>query len=167
MFKSLKFLMLIITPLLFLSSCGKTINKYRTESVDKSCYFDERMKNDAKIYHVHFGFDSSELSLKERAKLRTGLNLLDTMAKDSCISLVGYTDKIGNHAYNRRLSQKRVDAVKDYLNGLGYKNVHIDVTEGAGESTLPTHCENLKRKDKIKCMADLRRVDVIVLYPHK
>lgn len=167
MFKKLKLLILLITPLVLISSCGKTINKQRADSVDKSCYFNERLMNDTKTYNVYFGFDSAEISLKERAKLRTGLNLLEVLPEDSCVSLIGYTDKIGNPVYNRKLAQRRVDAVKSYLNELGYKNVNIDVQEAVGRSKLPTHCEGLGRQDKIDCMAELRRVEVIVLYPAK
>lgn len=72
------------------------------------------------INNVEFAFDSAELSpaykaeldsasafLKpHRALLRQGLETLN---------VVGYTDSRGSEAYNRKLSQRRAQAVADYL----------------------------------------------------
>lgn len=160
-----KTLIFLLLPFFFLASCG-TVNKYRSD-VDKSCYFNERLMEDTKTFNVYFAFNDDALSTTEKAKLRSGLNLLEILPEDSCISLIGYTDQMGDASYNRKLAKRRVDSVRSYLNDLGYKNVNMDVQEGVGKSRLATHCEDLSRKEKINCMAELRRVEVIVLYPAK
>lgn len=50
----------------------------------------------------------------------------------SSISIIGHTDDRGTEAENQRLSQKRADALAEFLRTRGYKGKII--TEGAGES---------------------------------
>jgi len=161
---ALRLLLVASVPLTVLSSCG-TVNQYRHDSVDKDCYYNEKLMQDTQTYNVNFDFDSSELTLKERAALRAGLALTNELPKQTCVSLIGYTDPVGKAWYNRKLSQRRVDAVKHYLDELGYRNIKIDIHEGVGRSKLPHNCGDLNRDEKIKCMAPLRRVEVIAVYP--
>lgn len=161
----MKSLILIFMSLVCVSSCGKTINEYRSTSVDKSAYYNEKLMRDAKVYNVYFDFNSSELSMKEKVTLRAELGLINMSPEKSSVSLIGYTDPIGKAWYNHKLSQRRVDAVKNYLDTLGYKNIKIDIKEGVGRSKLPHGCDDLGHDEKIKCMAELRRVEVIVIHP--
>ncbi len=49
------------------------------------------------------------------------------------VSVQGHTDSIGSDAYNQKLSERRANAVKQYLAGEGISGSRID-TEGFGES---------------------------------
>ena len=49
------------------------------------------------------------------------------------VEIQGYTDNVGSQEYNRKLSQKRADAVKDYLRSKGVSASRL-TTIGMGES---------------------------------
>jgi|GEM_PF-3586500 len=164
MSKKIQSLILVFMSLVLVCSCGKTVNEYRSTSVDKSCYYNEKLMRDARVHNVYFGFNSAELSMKEKVALRAELGLINMLPDKACVSLIGYTDPMGKAWYNRKLSQRRVDAVKNYLDTIGYKNIRVDIKEGVGRSKLPHDCDDLSREEKIKCLSDLRRVEVIVLH---
>ncbi len=65
---------------------------------------------------VFFDFNKSDIKAEYHAKLD---NLGAIMEKDSNTRLVlaGYTDGVGSEGYNMELSQKRAEAVRDYLLG--------------------------------------------------
>ncbi|MGV6818430.1 MAG: OmpA family protein [Thiotrichales bacterium] len=96
----------------------------------------ERIKEDTlKINlnsEVSFDFDS--------AQLKPGFfPTLDKLAKiirdyeNTTVRIVGHTDSVGSAEYNQRLSEKRAQAVADYLSqqGVSYSRIR---TEGRGES---------------------------------
>jgi OOP family OmpA-OmpF porin len=64
--------------------------------------------------NVEFDFDKA--SIRKTSHQEIG-NLADVMKKypDLKIALEGHTDNVGGTAYNEKLSQRRVDAVKKYL----------------------------------------------------
>jgi OOP family OmpA-OmpF porin len=64
--------------------------------------------------NVEFDFDKSVIKQKYHHEIG---NLADVMKKypDLKITLEGHTDNVGGLAYNEKLSQRRVDAVKKYL----------------------------------------------------
>jgi len=78
-----------------------------------------------------FDFDKAVLKPEGKAKLDDlaekvkGLNL-------EVIIAVGHTDSVGSDEYNQKLSVKRADAVKAYLNGKGIDASKV-YTEGKGE----------------------------------
>ena len=78
-----------------------------------------------------FDFDKAVLKPEGKAKLDDlaekvkGLNL-------EVIIAVGHTDSVGGDEYNQKLSVKRADAVKAYLNGKGIDASKV-YTEGKGE----------------------------------
>jgi OOP family OmpA-OmpF porin len=82
------------------------------------------------------------------------------------ISVEGHTDRLGTTAYNDRLSQRRAEAVKDYL-------VSADGIEGSrinavakGESDPVTKAEDCKGSKPsarlIACLQPDRRVEIEV-----
>ena len=79
-----------------------------------------------------FDFDKAVLKPEAKAKLD------DLASKAKAIKLevviaVGHTDAIGTDAYNQKLSEKRANAVKDYLVSKGVEASRV-YTEGKGET---------------------------------
>jgi len=67
---------------------------------------------------VNFGFDEATLTGEARAKLEQGAKCLkDSGAKG--VTVEGNCDERGTAEYNMHLGQRRADAVKKYLGGLG------------------------------------------------
>ncbi len=64
--------------------------------------------------HVNFDFNKATIRKPDDADLQKAIAFIKKypVAK---ISLVGYTDNVGSDAYNLKLSERRAEAVKDYL----------------------------------------------------
>ena len=86
---------------------------------------------------VHFAFDSAELTPQARALLdRLGQALTNPTLALYRFRLVGHTDAKGTEAYNVALSQRRADAVKQYLmQRFGIDSIRL-VAEGVGFAKL-------------------------------
>lgn len=72
------------------------------------------------INNVEFAFDSAELSPAYKAELDTASEFLRphrSLLRQGLayLDVVGYTDSRGNDAYNQKLSERRAQAVADYL----------------------------------------------------
>lgn len=79
-------------------------------------------------------FDVNQYALKSAA--RTNIENLAVSLKnnpETTILVVGHTDASGSDEYNRRLSERRAQAVKDYALGQGISSSRLAV-EGRGES---------------------------------
>lgn len=88
-----------------------------------------------------FGFDSYTLSEKNRENLKKLANTLDEY-EDTEVLVAGHTDSIGDEMYNERLSEKRANAVADYLTANGVKHSRL-VIKGYGEES-PTASNDTK-----------------------
>ena len=77
--------------------------------------------------------------------------------------VTGHTDRIGTQAYNQKLSERRADAVRDYLVSKGVAKDKIE-TLGMGKTQpLPgVSCNQKAMKELIACLAPNRRVEVEV-----
>ncbi|MFZ0872879.1 MAG: OmpA family protein [Rhodanobacter sp.] len=109
-----------------------------------------------------FAFGRSDIrSLTDRG--RNQLDQLVTQLRDvrkiHSVSLVGYTDRIGDKAHNDDLSLKRANAVRDYLVSHGVDGNLIS-TEGRGESSPVVNCPQLTGQRLHDCLAPNRRVQV-------
>lgn len=69
----------------------------------------------AKLAVIYFGFDKFNVEESERAKLDAALDAV----KRGNIYIVGYSDYFGTEEYNLALSDKRAQAVKNYLMKIG------------------------------------------------
>lgn len=114
------------------------------------------------IPNLQFAFDSAELTADSKAILDQAVADL-TPYKDSLsagtstIDIKGYTDTSGPEAYNLKLSERRANAVADYLaSGLGAERSKMVVT-GMGEADPVA--DNATRAGRIKN----RRVEVNVI----
>lgn len=117
---------------------------------------------------VLFGFNQAELT-------PAGQQRLDDLAKNAQganveqVVLTGHADRIGSENYNKELSEKRAQAVADYLAQRGVDRSRLKV-EGKGESEPVTgnQCvkmgsESNKNQKLISCLQPDRRVDAALL----
>jgi OmpA-OmpF porin, OOP family len=76
------------------------------------------------------------------------------------VDINGYTDRLGSAKYNLKLSQRRAEAVRDYLIGKGVDGNRLKA-HGKGEANpVVTNCHQKKRSALIACLAPNRRVEV-------
>ena len=84
--------------------------------------------------HINFEYDKSRLNASGRKQSdELGRALADPIFRDSSFTLIGHTDTRGDNAYNLRLSEKRANAVREYLikhYSLSSRRIR---TEGRGE----------------------------------
>lgn len=81
---------------------------------------------------VTFGFDSSELTMSARNALNDVASIL-TQYDDTRVNIGGHTDSTGNADYNQRLSERRAEAVGNYLAQSGVARNRLSMT-GYGEN---------------------------------
>ena len=81
---------------------------------------------------INFNFDSSEVRAEDAVILDAAIEQL-TACPDFPFSVEGYTDSSGAEAYNLGLSNRRADAVRDYLVNGGVDESRLE-TLGRGEA---------------------------------
>ena len=91
---------------------------------------------------VYFAFDEKVLSARTQRQLRIVANVLKLDSKRK-ITLTGHTDALGSSDYNKKLSQKRAVAVKEFL-----------VSQGVGEAQIVTVGHGAYRPRKANTLAD-------------
>ena len=82
--------------------------------------------------YLKFEFDKAELRPEDRELLSRIAGILMT-SQDYTISVNGHTDDVGTAAYNQDLSQRRAQAVRDYLVKSGLPEAILSV-EGHGKA---------------------------------
>ena len=111
-----------------------------------------------------FDFDKAVLKPEGKTAIDTEvISKLRDVTKLELILVTGHTDPIGTQAYNQKLSERRADAVRDYLVSKGVAKDKIE-TLGMGK-TQPVPglvCHQKERKALIECYAPDRRVEVEV-----
>jgi OmpA-OmpF porin, OOP family len=111
-----------------------------------------------------FDFDKAVLKPEGKQAIDTEvINKLPTVSKIELVLVTGHTDRIGTQAYNQRLSERRANAVRDYLVSRGVARDKIE-TLGMGK-TQPVPgvvCNQKNMKELIACLAPNRRVEVEV-----
>ncbi|RKS86034.1 OOP family OmpA-OmpF porin [Orbus hercynius] len=113
---------------------------------------------------VLFTYAKAELKPEGKAALD---NLVSTLIKlnpsESAIVVIGHTDRIGSSSYNLKLSEKRADAVMNYLVSQGVP-ANLISARGVGKSQPLTgdQCNALKGAELITCLAPDRRVEIEV-----
>lgn len=102
-----------------------------------------------------FGVNSSNLSSSGSAQLTQLANDLKALDSVTAVQITGHTDSTGAAAYNQKLSEKRANAVRDYLAAQGV-DPSVMTTSGMGESQPVA--SNTTRDGR----AQNRRVDIII-----
>ena len=111
-------------------------------------------------------FDFDKAALKPEGKAAIDSEIISKLSQVQKLELVlvtGHTDPIGTQQYNQKLSERRADAVRDYLVSKGVPKDKIE-TLGMGK-TQPIPglvCKQKNMKELIACLAPDRRVEVEV-----
>jgi OOP family OmpA-OmpF porin len=112
-----------------------------------------------------FDFDKAVLKPAGQQDLDKFANAIRGAELD-VITVTGHTDRIGSHAYNMKLSQRRAETVKAYLvssAGLTADKIVAKGVNGAEPVTKPEDCAGKKAsKALIACLQPDRRVEAEV-----
>lgn len=106
-----------------------------------------------------FAFDSAELTENGRQALRRSLE--GKLGSGPLqLEVTGHADRIGSTAYNRRLSERRAEAVRGFLVGeLGVPAAAV-VATGRGMSEPLVECPDGAHAALVACLAPNRRVEI-------
>jgi len=104
---------------------------------------------------VHFDFDKATLRPEAKAILNEAAALLGK--HDSVVvEIAGHTDSKGSEEYNQGLSERRANAVRDYLTGKGVRASRLSA-RGYGEN------RPVASNDTDEGRAENRRVEMVIL----
>jgi len=104
---------------------------------------------------VHFDFDKATLKPEAKVVLNEAAALLAKHER-VVVEVAGHTDSMGSESYNQGLSERRANAVRDYLASKGVKASRL-TAKGYGES------RPVASNDTKEGRAENRRVELIVL----
>lgn len=108
------------------------------------------------IRNLHFALNSAKLTSEDRRILDEAIKRLKAGAVDIHLVITGHTDSTGTQAYNQKLSEKRAQAVAQYLTAAGVRKESILRITGAGENK--PIASNVKREGR----QQNRRVEIEV-----
>jgi outer membrane protein OmpA-like peptidoglycan-associated protein len=119
----------------------------------------QRITLDSKVL---FDFDKAVLKPEGQAAIDSQVvGKLAQVQKLEVVLVTGHTDRLGSDAYNQKLSERRADAVRDYLVSKGVDKSKIE-TIGMGPKQPVVQCEQKEMKALIECLQPNRRVEVEV-----
>jgi OOP family OmpA-OmpF porin len=114
-----------------------------------------------------FDFDKAVLKPEGKTAIDNEvISKLKDVTKLELVLVTGHTDRIGTQAYNQKLSERRANAVRDYLVSRGVAKDKIE-TLGMGKTqpvpgVVCNQAYPKERKALIACLAPNRRVEVEV-----
>lgn len=109
---------------------------------------------------VLFDFDKAVLKPEGKAAIDSQVTgKLSQIQKLEVVLVTGHTDRLGTEAYNQKLSERRADAVRDYLVSRGIPRDKVE-TIGMGEKQPVVQCDQKALKALIECLQPNRRVEV-------
>ncbi len=101
-----------------------------------------------------FDFDSAELKPRNRELLSRVAGIL-LASKGFGLSVFGYTDDVGTREYNQKLSERRAEAVRDYLVEAGIEPLIVNA-KGFGKTNPRVNAETEQAR------AINRRVEIAI-----
>jgi OOP family OmpA-OmpF porin len=108
-------------------------------------------------WSAQYQFDSAELTTDARAALeRDILPRLSNGAELRFVHISGHADRLGDPEYNRKLSEKRAEALRAYLVAKGVDESKIEVFS-YGTALPAKDCRGEKGPALIECLAPNRR----------
>jgi len=114
---------------------------------------------------VYFAFNKADLSPEAKEKLDTLAHRLMDADDIQGARIVGYADRIGTASYNKALSKKRAEAVRNYLVGQGLLKPSKTETQWVGKSKPSANCSNNQsHAELIECLQPDRKVTVEIDY---
>ncbi len=105
---------------------------------------------------VNFDLDKAVIRNEDKAKLQEAVDFV-RKHRGSKVKIEGHTDSIGTEEYNQRLSERRADAVSNFLVKEGACEAANIMSVGYGE-TRPVALNNTQ-----KGRAQNRRVEILIL----
>jgi outer membrane protein OmpA-like peptidoglycan-associated protein len=111
---------------------------------------------------VLFDFDKAVLKPEGKAAIDGAVVAkLAQIQKLEVVLVTGHTDPLGTEAYNQKLSERRAEAVRDYLVSKGVPKDKIEAI-GVGEKQpiAGLVCNQKNLKERIACLQPDRRVEV-------
>lgn len=113
------------------------------------------------LNNVFFEFDSDKLTPDSKTELNKLFSLLSNNPSIK-VEIQGHTDSKGNNAYNKKLSQKRAESVRNYLVKKGIKATRITAV-GYGETKPIAKNTNADGSDNEEGRALNRRIELKIL----
>jgi outer membrane protein OmpA-like peptidoglycan-associated protein len=111
-----------------------------------------------KVETVFFGFDKSSLEVTQQQTILDFIIQADTSQIES-VQIYGYCDDRGNYDYNYKLSEDRVNTVRNILTSNGFNKNKIVIVEGKGRVILTDNgLDNLA-----EIRSKNRRVDILLV----
>ncbi len=98
--------------------------------------------------YLKFEFDKAELQPGDRELLSRIAGILLT-STDYTVSVNGHTDDVGTQEYNQKLSERRAQAVRDYLVEAGVSEEILSVTgHGKTRPLVPGTSDEARAKNR-------------------
>ncbi len=151
----------------FVSHINGSSPKQKADSLNALWVVVEKRKTDslAKFslntkFVVHYGFDKSIISIKEKLVLDSLINKLSILP-NVFISVGAFTDCIGSYKYNYRLSVKRGKAVVDYLIQHGLDKQRIIANGYSKKYTISPCITKYTSKNKL-LQQNSRRAEIVL-----
>lgn len=89
------------------------------------------------VMPVHFAYDEAAIRPSDQEALEAFVSIVNRHYTGSLITVEGFTDPAGSVAYNRALSQRRAEAVRDWLVAGGIQAAVRPVGYGKDRLVVP------------------------------
>jgi outer membrane protein OmpA-like peptidoglycan-associated protein len=112
--------------------------------------------------HVNFDFDKSNIRKADEAELKKAIDFVRKYP-GAKVELEGHTDSKGTEQYNQKLSERRAEAVRQYLITEGAIEKAMISAMGYGELRPIAPNKTQEGKDNPEGRAENRRVEILII----
>ena len=112
--------------------------------------------------HVNFDFDKSDIRKADMAELKKASDFVRKY-RGAKVKLEGHTDSKGTEEYNQKLSERRAEAVRQYLIKEGAVEKAMISATGYGELRPIAPNKTKDGKDNPEGRAENRRVEILII----